>query len=125
MKVAAFAITLVLSGAAVAQSTPDTVTPAPGTTVTMAVPDSAAPGGTTTVSVTTPASGEVIQPDNQNPRRDSNGIAVRSGSAAVPNGWNGVSGSAAMGGPLDGVPVCSARVTDHCREGYPQTYTGR
>ena len=137
MKVAAFAITLLMSGAAVAQSAPDTFTPAPGTTAIMPVLDSAAPDGIGTVAVTTPASGKVVQPDNANPRRDSNDIAVRSEPAIVPDGWNGVSGTLAMGGPLgdaanvetvptiSGVPACSATVTDHCRERYRQDFTGR
>ena len=137
MKLIAFAIPLMLSGAAFAQPATDSITPAPGMTATMAVPDSTAPGGMTTLSVTTPASNKIIQPDNSNPRRDSHGIAVRSEPAVVPDGWNGVTGSAAMGGPIDdsanvqtvattsGAPVCSATVTDHCTETYWQGATSR
>jgi hypothetical protein len=62
---------------------------------------------------------------------------VREDPAVVPDGWNGVTGSAAMGGPLNDtanvetvpttkrVPVCSAKVIDHCSESYLQTFTGR
>jgi hypothetical protein len=50
--------------------------------------------------------------------------------AVVPDGWNGVTGGAAMGGPIEdtakvetvptknGVPLCSKKVTDNCLQKY-------
>ena len=137
MKLIALAIPLMLSGAAVAQSAPD-FTPAPGTTALVPVPDSNAPGGYRNVKITTPASGKVIHPGNLYPQRDNSGVVVISDPAVVPDGWNGVTSSTAMGGPMEdvsnvqtvrttsaGVPVCSSTITDHCIESYAQTYTGR
>jgi hypothetical protein len=137
MKLLALAVPLLLSGAAFAQDAPDSFTPAPGTTAVVPVPDAAAPGGLGTVAITTPASGRIVQPGNVAPRRDSRGIAVISDPAVVPNGWNGVTGSEAMGGPIGdtanvetvptagGAPFCSRTVTDHCIERYRQDFTGR
>ena len=138
MKLTAIAIPLLmLSGAALAQSAPE-YTPAPGTTALVPTPDDSAPGGMSTTAITTPASSRVIQPSNANPRRDNRGVPVISDAAVVPSGFNGVTGSTAMGGPENdtanvqtvpttaaGVPVCSRKVTDHCVESYSQRYTGR
>ncbi len=124
IKIAGLVLTLLISTAAVAQSAdaPESYTPAPGMTAVVPVPDDSAPGGLSTQVVTTPASGKVVRPSNANPRRDSRGIAVISDAAIVPNGWNGVTGQAAMGGPIDdsatvdtvptqnGAPLCSAKV---------------
>jgi hypothetical protein len=139
IKLAGLALTLLMSSAAVAQyaDEPDSYTPGPGMTAVVPVPDESAPGGLSTQVITTPASGRVVQPSNANPRIDDRGVAVVSDPAIVPNGWNGVTGQAAMGGPEEdsadietvptqnGVPLCSARVTDHCIESYRQTYTGQ
>lgn len=139
IKFAGLALALLVSTAAVAQSADesDSYTPAPGMTAVVPVPDDSAPGGLSTQVITTPASGKVVQPSNANPRRDSRGIAVMSDSAIVPNGWNGVTSTDAMGGPIDdsatvdtvptrnGAPLCSARVTDHCIESYRQDFTGQ
>ena len=139
IKIAGLALTLLIGTAAVAQSAdaPDSFTPAPGMTAIVPVPDDSAPGGLSTQVITTPASGKIVQPSNANPRRDSHGIAVISDPAIVPNGWNGVTSAAAMGGPMDdsatvdtmptrsGVPVCSATVTDHCIESYRQDFIGQ
>jgi hypothetical protein len=141
MKLAVLAIPLLLSGAvAIAQTATDDPipAPAPGTTALVPTPDPSAPGGMSTTAITTPASNKVVRPSNAAPRRDSRGIAVISDPAIVPNGWNGVTGSAAMGGPITdtadvqttpttaaGVPMCSRTVTDHCVESYRQDYTGR
>jgi hypothetical protein len=127
-----------MSTAAVAQSADDasSFTPAPGMTAVVPVPDDSAPGGLSTQVITTPASGKVLRPSNANPRIDNSGIAVISDPAVVPNGWNGVTGQTAMGGPINdtatvetmptrnGVPMCSRKVTDHCIERYRQDYTG-
>jgi hypothetical protein len=124
---------------AIAQSATDTdITPAPGTTALVPTPDASAPGGMSTSVVTTPASSRTIQPSNAHPRRDDRGIAVISDPAVVPDGFNGVTGSQSMGGPVEdtanvetvpttsaGVPVCSRTITDHCIESYRQDYTGR
>jgi hypothetical protein len=139
IKFAGLALTLLISTAAVAQSTdaPDSYAPAPGMTAVVPVPDDSAPGGLSTQVVTTPASGRVIHPSNANPRRDDRGIAVISDAAIVPNGWNGVTGQAAMGGPEEdaanvqtvptqnGAPLCSRAVTDHCIESYRQDFSGQ
>jgi hypothetical protein len=139
IKFAGLALTLFISTAAVAQyaDAPDSYTPAPGMTAVVPVPDDSAPGGLSTQVITTPASGKVVQPSNANPRIDDHGIAVISDPAVVPNGWNGVTGQAAMGGPIDdtadvqtmptrnGAPLCSRTVTDHCIESYRQDYTGQ
>lgn len=123
MKKAAFAIALLLGGAAFAQT--------------------AGPGGYDGDGVTEPfetsaatlestgdaaASGAVVQPSNARPERDARGIAVISAPAVVPPGWNGTAGSA-MGGPLldpatgeplaaRDYPPCTASVTDRCLQTY-------
>jgi hypothetical protein len=139
IKLAGLALTLLMSTAAMAQSAdePDSYTPAPGMTAIVPVPDDSAPGGLSTRVITTPASGRVVQPSNANPRRDDRGVPVISDAAIVPNGWNGVTGAAAMGGPIDdsanvqtvptrnGAPICSRTVTDHCIESYRQDFTGQ
>jgi hypothetical protein len=82
-------------------------------------------------ATTTPASGPVVQPSNAAPERDARGIAVISDPAAVPTGWNGVTGTS-MGGPLvdpatgetaspaadASYPACTASVTDNCVQTY-------
>ena len=137
MKLIALAIPLLmLGGAAVAQSAPD-YTPPAGTTALVPTPDSNAPAGMSTTAVTTPASSRVIQPGNANPAIDNRGNRVISAEAIVPNGYNGVTGSSAMGGPEEdtanvqtvpttsaGVPRCSRTITDHCVESYSQSYAG-
>lgn len=137
MKLTALAIPLLmLSGAAVAQSATE-YTPAPGTTALVPTPDPNAPSGLSTTAITTPASSEVIQPGNTNPATDNRGNRVISAEAVVPPGFNGLTGSSAMGGPEEdaanvqtvpttaaGVPRCSATITDNCVETYSQHYTG-
>jgi hypothetical protein len=146
MKTAAFAIALLLSGAAIAQTTqpdynadadvavqPDVNvdtsvnvdTPATTTTTT---PDTMTPS--VTMASTTPASEAIIQPSNASPEKDARGITVMSDPAMVPAGWNGIAGTA-MGGPLvdpatgetiaaadSDYPACSATVTDNCLQTY-------
>ena len=137
MKLTAIAIPLLmLSGAGVAQSNPD-YTPPPGTTALVPTPDDSAPGGMSTTAVTTPASSKLVQPSNTNPAHDNRGNRVISDAAVVPDGYNGVTGSSAMGGPEEdtanvrtvpttsaGVPICSRTITDHCVESYSQSYRG-
>ena len=113
MKSAAFAIALLVSGAAVAQTYPSTDTT---TDATMPV-------------TTAAASGEVQMPSNAHPEHDARGIAVISDPAAVPAGFNG-SVAPAVGGPYEPVaadvstvpdpayPACSRTVTDNCVQTY-------
>src|SRR3712207_6272496 len=74
----------------------------------------------------TPASGQIVQPGNNNPEEDARGIAVISAPAMVPAGWNGTTGTG-VGGPLvdpatgqtvsgsdTNYPACSRTVTDNC-----------
>lgn len=124
MRTAAFAIALLIGGAAIAQTTtvpdvdvdadvgvqpdgdPDvdldvdvgtkTVPdPAPATTATPVHDATPHPAAT----AMTPASGQIVQPGNAAPEHDARGIAVISDPAVVPAGFNGAQGGA-MGGPL-------------------------
>ena len=136
MRTATLAIALLISGAAYAQTQdpagmPDssaaaeTAAPATDTMPSPAIApsaDSSAMPATTTMSA-------ISRPGNQNPERDARKIAVISDPATVPDGFNGVSGTA-MGGPLidpatnepvaanDEYPACSAKVTDNCLQSY-------
>ena len=105
MKTALFAAALLMSSAAIAQTT----TPAPA--------DSA----TAPVSV----------PDNTAPRTDNNGTPVISDPAPVPAGFNQAPGTNGVGGPYvdpsqppapqtatGDYPPCSRTVTDHCIQTY-------
>ena len=107
MRIAAFAVALLMSGAAVAQTTHT---------------------GQHT-GATMPASGALVQPSNANPERDARGIAVISDPALVPAGWNGTAGTA-VGGPMvdpatgatmgaeASHPPCTASRTDNCVQTY-------
>lgn len=145
MKTAAFAIALLMSGAAIAQTADpeldvdaDVGVQADGDLDVDADVDVDANATTSTHSTTThsmastmtPASGAVVAPSNANPERDARGIAVISDPAIVPAGWNGVAGTA-VGGPLvdpatgetvdaadDNYPACTASVTDNCVQTY-------
>ena len=114
MKTTIFAIALLVSGAAVAQTYPDT------TTTTTDV----------TADTTMVSTGQVQMPSNADPEHDARGIAVISDPAAVPAGFNGTV-AAAVGGPYEPVsgaaasttpdasyPACSATVTDNCLQTY-------
>ena len=152
MRTAALAIALLMSGAAVAQTTTTTTTQpdvdvdadvgiqpdgdldvdadldVDTKTVTTTTTHDTMTHTTTTAGMT-PASGAVVSPSNADPERDARGIAVISDPAAVPAGWNGVSGTA-MGGPLvdpatgttlssaASYPACTATVTDNCVQTY-------
>jgi hypothetical protein len=125
-----------VSAPAPAQSDP-AYSPPPGSSALVPTPDDNAPGGMSTTVVTTPASSAIIQPGNTNPAHDDSGNRVTSSAAVVPDGFNGVSGTSAMGGPEEdtanvqtvpttaaGVPACSRTITDNCVEKYNQTYKG-
>ncbi|TFI57239.1 hypothetical protein E2493_16170 [Sphingomonas parva] len=129
MRVAAFAITLMLGGAAIAQTTTTTTTDQStgmstgvstqvGTTGVEADVDvnaqatTSMPSTSTTTTTqsntswntgqTTMASnmtGQTVQPSNANPERDARGIRVISDPAVAPAGYNGTAGTG-MGGPV-------------------------
>lgn len=140
MKTTAFAMALLLSSAAFAQ-TPDTA----ATTayegdgaVTNVYETEGGAGGAyvdptlasaaMTVASDQTSTAQLVQPSNANPELDARGIAVISAAAVAPAGWNGVPAEA-MGGPeLDAVtsetvapdsyPACTASVTDRCLQTY-------
>ena len=136
MRTVAFAIALLMGGAAVAQTTTTTqpyvdvgtkttTHTAHGTTT----PTSHGTVHTTTHGRTMAASGYVAAPSNADPERDARGIPVLSDPAVIPAGWNGTTGMA-VGGPLvdvstgetvtgpAGYPACTATVTDNCVQAY-------
>lgn len=115
MKTAAFAAALLLSGAAVAQ-TSQTNDDMSQTDQPVAMTHS------TSQDMSMTASGATVQPSNADPERDARGHAVISAPAMVPAGWNGTTGSA-VGGPVEqapdsAYPPCSASVTDNCVQTY-------
>lgn len=147
MKRAVLAIALLMSGAAVAQTTtvePDVhidadvgIQPDGDLDVDADVDVDAetttthhSPTVYTAANMSAPASMAIVQPSNANPEHDARGIAVISDPALVPAGWNGLV-AAAMGGPLvdpetgetleaadDSYPSCTASVTDNCVQSY-------
>jgi hypothetical protein len=132
MKVTAFAIALMLSSGAVAQTTtdPDVRTDADVSAQTGTMTHTSDISHPDTASTWTAGQlSQVVQPSNAAPERDARGIAVISASATVPAGWNGIAGTA-MGGPLvdpatgqtmsgaDSYPACTATVTDNCLQTY-------
>jgi hypothetical protein len=146
MKTAAFAIALLMSGAAFAQVDVAADSPAyegDGAFTTVYETEGAAGGAyvdptltatelasADTAAVTTAAvtTAVLVQPSNSDPERDARGIAVISAAAVVPAGWNGTA-AGAMGGPeLDSVtgeavapdsyPACTATITDKCVQTY-------
>ena len=117
MKTAAFAIALLMSSTAFAQTTTTT-------------DDMATDHSTMQHSNMAPASGQIVQPANSNPEEDARGITVISAPAFVPTGWNATSGTA-VGGPLIdpatgetsggadmNYPACTAAITDNCVQTY-------
>jgi hypothetical protein len=107
MKTALFAAALLMSTAAIAQTT-DTTTPPAG-------------------SATSP----VVMPDNTAPRTDNMGTPVISAPATAPAGFNQAPGMNGVGGPYvdpsqppapeaatSDYPPCSRTVTDHCTQTY-------
>lgn len=140
MKTTALAVALLMSGAAIAQTTTYTTTTTQPELDVDADVDIQPDGDldvdadvdvdnevvtTTHTNVThgttLAASNAVVQPSNANPERDARGIAVISDPAVVPSGWNGTV-STGMGGPIDGdddsYPACTATVTDNCIQTY-------
>lgn len=126
MKKAAFAIALLIGGAAIAQPmtaetdlTPDTSTAVQpdavqpeGAPLDPVVDTTASQSATVQTSTSidqsmtrtdmagmTPASASIVQPSNASPERDARGIVVLSDAATVPAGWNSAAGTA-TGGPL-------------------------
>jgi hypothetical protein len=139
MKTKAFALALLMSSAAFAQTADPAATTAydGDGAVTTAYETEGAAGGaykdptlaSADTATATTATAQLVQPGNANPERDARGIAVISAPAVAPAGWNGVPASAAMGGPeLDAVtgetvapdsyPACTATVTDKCLQTY-------
>lgn len=150
MKTTAFAIALLMSGAAIAgpghtdadaaadlsadasvSADASTDTAIEATTTSDAIVadtsfDSTATHATASNAI--PASGQLVQPGNENPERDARGIAVISDTAMVPAGFNG-SLATGVGGPeldpatgetvaADSYPACSRTVTDNCLQTY-------
>ena len=134
MKTMAFALALLIGGAAFAQTADPGATAYDGDGLaTLAWETDAAVAGTTIpaamVAETTPgATAHLIQPGNANPERDARGIAVISAAAVAPAGWNGIPASAVGGPELDpatgeaagaaSYPACTATVTDRCLQTY-------
>ncbi len=136
MKKTAFALALLVSGAAFAQAADTAATTAyeGDGAVTAAYETEGTLGDAyrdpTLAGADTAATAiALVEPGNANPERDARGIAVISAAAVAPAGWNGVPASAAMGGPeLDSVtgetvapdsyPACTATVTDKCLQTY-------
>ena len=132
MKTVAFALALMIGGAAFAQSPAydgDGLATAFEQDSGGTMPADVQPGVTLATAVN--ATDAVVQPSNANPERDARGIPVISASAVVPAGWNGVVGAGeAMGGPLldpatgepmadtNSYPACTRTVTDHCLQTY-------
>lgn len=137
MKTTAFALALLMSGAALAQIDVAAESQAyEGDGQFTTVFETEGTAGAAYVATDTPgtpvalaSAGAVVEPSNANPERDARGIAVISAAAVVPAGWNGTAAGAAMGGPeLDAVtgeavapdsyPACTASVTDKCVQTY-------
>lgn len=132
MKKAAFAIALLLGGAASAQidvTADSTAYEGDGAVTTAFETEGGAGGAYAAAAPTAVAIGALVQPGNADPERDARGIAVISDPGTVPAGWNGTAAGVAMGGPeLDSVtgetiapdayPACTAAVTDNCLQDY-------
>lgn len=138
MKSAAFALALMIGGAALAQEAGTSFTP-PGDSVppveTTMPADPAQPVDTSLQSAlpaTPAATSQIVQPGNSDPEHDARGIAVISAPATAPAGFNQapVVGTG-MGGPLadpsaapatepadQSYPPCTRAVTDNCVQAY-------
>ncbi len=130
MKKTAFALALLVSSAAFAQTADPAATAYEGdgfTTLAWETEAATADVATSDMPATT-STAQLVQPSNADPERDARGIAVISAAAVAPAGWNGVPAEA-MGGPeLDAVtgeavapdsyPACTATVTDRCLQTY-------
>jgi hypothetical protein len=132
MKTAAFAIALMMSGAAFAQagvSGQDHAYEGDGSATAAFETEGGPTGASVHTAAAMAAAGAIVEPGNNDPERDARGIAVISAAAMVPAGWNGTAAGAAMGGPeLDPAtgepaaerryPACTASVTDRCVQTY-------
>jgi hypothetical protein len=132
MKSTIFAVALLMSGAALAQTYPAT-TPPPEPTMTepAASPTTPVPTMTTQAPPAVPAMEQTVAPSNAAPEHDARGIAVISDPATAPAGFNQPVGAmTGMGGPLienpalptqpadQSYPPCSRTVTDNCVQTY-------
>lgn len=129
MKKTAFALALLVGGAAFAQADPAATAYEGDGLSTLAWETEGATALGEALASNAPADpGQVVQPGNSAPERDARGIAVISDPAVAPPGWNGTP-AAAMGGPeLDpatgepaapeSYPACTASVTDNCLQTY-------
>ena len=130
MKSTIFAIALLASGTALAQTYPAT-TPPPEPTMTEPAATPAPTTMTTQAAPALPATPTTVVPSNADPERDARGIAVISDPAEAPAGFNRPAGAlAGMGGPLietaalttqpadAAYPPCSRTVTDNCLQTY-------
>jgi hypothetical protein len=135
MKSTIFAIALLASGAALAQTYPSTTPPPEPTTTGPAAPaimtppaETAVPPAMTTQAAPVP---QTVAPGNTAPEHDARGIAVISDPATAPAGFNQPAvANAGMGGPLienpalptqpadQSYPPCSRTVTDNCVQTY-------
>ena len=147
MKSALFAVALLASGAAIAQTYPAATEPDPEatnvvtTTQATTLPDAMAgqtdavapTGMTVQTAAAAPPSGQLVQPSNAAPEHDARGIAVISDPALAPPGFNQAPGvPSAVGGPFveaplnalatqpatESYPACTATVTDNCTQTY-------
>jgi hypothetical protein len=131
MKTTAFAIALLISTAAAAQTADPAATAYEGDgQATLAWETEGAMAGATTARVDdlAAATAQLVEPSNADPERDARGIAVISSAAVAPAGWNGVPASAVGGPELDpatgeaagaeSYPACTATVTDRCLQTY-------
>lgn len=136
MKTTAFALALLIGGAAIAQpGTAPAVSAAydgDGVTAPFETADTT-PATVGTTAEPAAASAQLVQPGNANPERDARGIAVISAPAFVPAGFNGTPATA-MGGPLldpataqpaaaQDYPPCTASLTDRCLQAYERGRT--
>jgi hypothetical protein len=135
MKLVLFAATLMLSGAAIAQTQPETTAPDTSAAATTTV-DTATTTDTTATTMTTtatmPSTGMTVAPGNTSPERDARGIPVISSAATAPPGvniGNTVVPPGAVAMPNQAAafqtqaattsyPACSRTVTDQCVQNY-------
>jgi len=133
MKTIAFAIALLLGGAAIAQTADPAAYEGDGALTHVYETEGAAGGAyrdptLAAADTAATASAQLVQPSNANPQRDARGIAVISAAAVAPAGWNGIPASAIGGPELDpatgeaagaeSYPACTASVTDRCLQTY-------
>lgn len=127
MKRTAFALALLLGGAAFAQTERTGTTAYDGDGATTLAFETE--GGAAEASYAPAASGELVQAGHSAPEHDARGFAVISDPAAAPAGWNGTPADVATGGPeldpatggpaaAEHYPACTRTVTDNCLQTY-------